>query len=221
MKVKVTIDYIVDFAEVLSGQSAKGAMLVLGAKNANEVASLFAEGILRDSKFMADKYTIIEEVSGRIETLNNTQTFEEYPQEAPKETPGVTQEEYQRALEQLVREQEELQKAQESAESDDLQEEDLEVFDGEEVIEEEQSDAPFQKQELHQEIAHRIIDDIFELETMEGKVDSIVVKNENIKQILLNIANVTEDSVVVREDLVGDYLIRYKNSENEIMEMMG
>lgn len=84
-----------------------------------------------------------------------------------------------------------------------------------EVIEDEDSF------EYKEEPQSKLAKHLFYLSTMEMEIDSVVVKNQELKDYILNGAAVAiaEDDIIVREDLGQDFVIRYLGEENNMIEV--
>lgn len=106
-----------------------------------------------------------------------------------------------------------------NAEVDYSQESNEQVVDtheeNSETIEDEES---FQYEEKPQS---KLARHLFYLSTMEAEVDSVVVKNQELKDYILNGSTlaIAEDDIIVREDLGQDFVIRYLGEENNMIEV--
>lgn len=69
-------------------------------------------------------------------------------------------------------------------------------------------------------LASKVDDYIFNIETERGTVESVVVNNfELLEAIIAHGAVAKEDQIVVRHDLDRNFIVRYKNVDNQIAEM--
>ena len=227
MKIKISISTEVDFTEMLLPENVEGAKLALGANNEVELIKKFSENVLANTQAYASNFRNMSNVVGDISLIES----DEQPQaeHQAQETDGDTaqQEVDFRETMRKIREYQEQQQHQDTGDeslSDDYlgnyvdspplsQEEIVENDEGEEI------DLVDTEEKI---VTHRV-DDVLRNIMLEGHtVDSMVVDSFDLKDHILENDEVVinKDSIIVREDLETNFVIRYVDTDNKIFEVV-
>ena len=227
MKIKISISAEVDFTEMLLPENVEGAKLALGANNEVELIKKFSENVLANTQSYASNFRNMGNIVGDISRIEP----DEQPQveHQAQETDGDTaqQEVDFRETMRKIREYQEQQQYQDTVEEDlehtyqdnDIdspplsQEEIVEHYEGEEI----------DLEDTEEESAIYRVENILRNIRTEGyPVDSIVVNSFDLKDRIMNNDEVTinKDSIIVREDLETDFVVRYVGTENRIYEVV-
>lgn len=227
MKIKISISTEVDFTEMLLPENVEGAKLALGANNEVELIKKFSENVLANTQAYASNFRNMSNVVGDISLIES----DEQPQaeHQAQETDGDTaqQEVDFRETMRKIREYQEQQQHQDTGDeslSDDYlgnyvdspplsQEEIVEHYEGEEIDLEDTEE---------ESAAYRIENILRNIRTEGYAVDSIVVDSLDLKDRIMNNDEVTinKDSIIVREDLETDFVVRYVDTENKVYEVV-
>ena len=228
MKFKISISAEVDFTEMLLPENVEGAKLALGANNEVELVKKFSENVLANTQSYASNFRNMGNVVGDISRIEP----DEQPQvehQAQEEDGNEAQQEVDfRETMRKIREYQEQQQYQDTVEEDlgnvyqedDYtenpplsQEEIVEHYEGEEI----------DLEDTEEESAIYRVENILRNIRTEGyPVDSIVVNSFDLKDRIMNNDEVTinKDSIIVREDLETDFVVRYVGTENRIYEVV-
>lgn len=227
MKFKISISAEVDFTEMLLPENVEGAKLALGANNEVELIKKFSENVLANTQSYASNFRNMGNVVGDISRIES----DEQPQvehQAQEAGDNEAQQEVDfRETMRKIREYQEQQQHQDTVEEDlehtyqdDYtdnpplsQEEIVEHYEGEEI------DLEDTEEEI---ITHRV-DDVLRNIMLEGRtVDSIVVNSFELKDHIMNSDEIVinKDSIIVRADLETDFVIRYLDETNNIVEVV-
>ena len=227
MKFKISISAEVDFTEMLLPENVEGAKLALGANNEVELIKKFSENVLANTQSYASNFRNMGNIVGDISRIEP----DEQPQvehQAQEEDGNEAQQEVDfRETMRKIREYQEQQQYQDTVEEDlehtyqdnDIdspplsQEEIVEHYEGEEI----------DLEDTEEESAIYRVENILRNIRTEGyPVDSIVVNSFDLKDRIMNNDEVTinKDSIIVREDLETDFVVRYVGTENRIYEVV-
>ena len=227
MKIKISISAEVDFTEMLLPENVEGAKLALGANNEVELIKKFSENVLANTQAYASNFRNMSNVVGDISLIES----DEPPQaeHQAQETDGdTTQQEVDfRETMRKIREYQEQQQHQDTGDeslSDDYlgnyvdtpslsQEEIVEHYEGEEI----------DLEDIEEKIVTHRVDDVLRSIVFEGRtVDSIVVNSFELKDYIMNSDEIAinKDSIIVRTDLETDFVIRYLDKTNNIVEVL-
>ena len=227
MKIKISISAEVDFTEMLLPENVEGAKLALGANNEVELIKKFSENILANTQSYASNFRNMGNVVGDISLIESDESPQDEHQAQEADGDTAQQEVDFRETMRKIREYQEQQQHQDTGDeglSDDYlgnyvdtpslsQEETVEHYEGEEI------DLVDTEEEI---VTHRI-DDVLRNIMLEGRtVDSIVVNSFELKDHIMNSGEVVinKDSIVVRADLETDFVIRYLDEANNIVEVV-
>jgi len=231
MKIKISISTEVDFTEMLLPENVEGAKLALGANNEVELIKKFSENVLANTQAYASNFRNMSNVVGDISLIESDEQSQTEHQ--AQETDGDTAQqevdfrETMRKIREYQEQQQQQQQHQDTGDeslSDDYlgnyvdtpslsQEETVEHYEGEEI------DLVDTEEEI---VTHRV-DDVLRNIMLEGHtVDSIVVNSFELKDHIMNSDEVVinKDSIVVRADLETDFVIRYLDEANNIVEVV-
>lgn len=227
MKIKLSISAEIDFTEMLLPENVEGAKLALGVNSEVEVIRKFSESILANTQSYASNFRNVSNIVGDISRIES----DEPPQaeHQAQETDGnETQQEIDfRETMRKIREYQEQQQYQDTVEEDlehtyqDDYTENLPLSQ-EEIVEHYEGDETYLEDTEEESAAYRIENILRNIRTEGYPVDSIVVNSFDLKDRIMNNDEVTinKDSIIVREDLETDFVIRYVGTENKIYEVV-
>ena len=245
MKIKISISAEVDFTEMLLPENVEGAKLALGANNEVELIKKFSENILANTQSYASNFRNMGNVVGDISLIESDEPPQAEHQAQETDDNEAQQEVDFRETMRKIREYQEQQQRQDTGDeglSDDYlgnyvdtpslsQEETIEHYEGEELIkyyEGEELIKYYEGEEIdladtEEESTTQRLDGILHNIKAEGyTVDSIVVESFDLKDHILENDEVVinKDSIIVREDLETDFVIRYIDETNKIFEVV-
>lgn len=227
MKFKISISAEVEFTEMLLPENVEGAKLALGANNEVELIKKFSENVLANTQAYASNFRNMSNIVGDISLIESDEQPQDEHQAQETDDSEAQQEVDFRETMRKIREYQEQQQRQDTGDeglSDDYlgnyvdtpslsQEETVEHYEGEEI----------DLEDTEEESATYRIENILRNIRTEGyAVDSIVVDSLDLKDRIMNNDEVTinKDSIIVREDLETDFVIRYVDTENRIFEVV-
>ena len=227
MKFKISISAEVDFTEMLLPENVEGAKMALGANNEVELIKKFSENILANTQSYASNFRNVGNIVGDISRIESDEPpqVEHQAQETDDDT--AQQEVDFKETMRKIREYQEQQQHQDAVEEDlgnDYQddytenpplsqEEIVEHYEGEEI----------DLEDTEEEIVTHRVDDVLRNIMLEGRtVDSIVVNSFELKDHIMNSDEIVinKDSIIVRADLETDFVIRYLDKTNNIVEVV-
>lgn len=227
MKFKISISAEVDFTEMLLPENVEGAKLALGANNEVELIKKFSESILANTQSYASNFSNVGNIVGDISRIESDEPPQVQHQEQATDGNEAQQEVDFRETMRKIREYQEQQQYQDTVEEDlehtyqdDYtdnpplsQEEIVEHYEGEEI------DLADTEEEI---VAHRIDDVLRNIMLEERTIDSIVVNSFELKDHIMNSDEIAinKDSIIVRADLETDFVIRYMDETNNIVEVV-
>lgn len=227
MKIKISISAEVDFTEMLLPENVEGAKLALGANNEVELVKKFSENILANTQSYASNFRNMGNVVGDISLIES----DEQPQDEhqAQETDGDTAQQevdFRETMRKIreYQEQQQHQDAEDESLSDDYlgnyvdspplsQEEIVEHYEGEEI----------DLEDIEEKIVTHRVDVVLRSIMLKGcTVDSIVVNSFELKDYIMNSDEIAinKDSIIVRADLETDFVIRYLDEANNIVEVV-
>lgn len=227
MKFKISISAEVDFTEMLLPENVEGAKLALGANNEVELIKKFSENVLANTQSYASNFRNMGNIVGDISRIES----DEQPQveHQAQETDGDTaqQEVDFRETMRKIREYQEQQQHQDAVEEDlgnDYQDDytDNPPLSQEEIVEHYEGEE-IDLEDTEEEIVTHRVDDVLRNIMLEGRtVDSIVVNSFELKDHIMNSDEIVinKDSIIVRADLETDFVIRYLDKTNNIVEVV-
>ena len=227
MKIKISISAEVDFTEMLLPENVEGAKLALGANNEVELVKKFSENVLANTQAYASNFRNMGNVVGDISLIESDEPPQAEHQAQETDDNEAQQEVDFRETMRKIREYQEQQQRQDTGDeglSDDYlgnyvdtpslsQEETIEHYEGEEI----------DLADTEEESTTQRLDGILHNIKAEGyTVDSIVVESSDLKDHILENDKVVinKDSIIVREDLETDFVIRYIDETNKIFEVV-
>ena len=227
MKIKISISAEVDFTEMLLPENVEGAKLALGANNEVELIKKFSENVLANTQSYASNFRNVGNVVGDISLIESDEQPQDEHQAQETGDNEAQQEVNFRETMRKIREYQEQQQHQDTGDeglSDDYlgnyvdtpslsQDETVEHYEGEET------DLSDNKEES---VAYRLDDILRNIQAEMCTVDSVVVNNFELKENIMNSDKITinKDSIIVREDLETDFVIRYIDDENQLFEVV-
>ena len=227
MKFKISISAEVDFTEMLLPENVEGAKLALGANNEVELIKKFSENVLANTQSYASNFRNMGNVVGDISRIEP----DEQPQiehQAQKTDSDTAQQEVDfRETMRKIREYQEQQQHQDAVEEDlgnDYQDgyTDNPPLSQEEIVEHHEGEE-IDLEDTEEEIVTHRVDDVLRNIMLEGRtVDSIVVNSFELKDHIMNSDEIVinKDSIIVRADLETDFVIRYLDETNNIVEVV-
>ena len=227
MKFKISISAEVDFTEMLLPENVEGAKLALGANNEVELIKKFSENVLANTQSYASNFRNMGNVVGDISRIEP----DEQPQiehQAQKTDSDTAQQEVDfRETMRKIREYQEQQQHQDAVEEDlgnDYQDDytDNPPLSQEEIVEHHEGEE-IDLEDTEEEIVTHRVDDVLRNIMLEGRtVDSIVVNSFELKDHIMNSDEIVinKDSIIVRADLETDFVIRYLDETNNIVEVV-
>ena len=232
MKFKISISAEVDFTEMLLPENVEGAKLALGANNEVELIKKFSENVLANTQSYASNFRNMGNVVGDISRIES----DEQPQveHQAQETDGDTaqQEVDFRETMRKIREYQEQQQHQDVVEEDlghDYQDDDTDnpPLSQEEIVEHYEGDETYLDETYLEDIeygdvTYRLDDILRNIKAEMYTVDSIVVQSFYLKDHIMDSDEIVinKDSIIVREDLETDFVIRYVDDENQLFEVV-
>ena len=227
MKFKISISAEVDFTEMLLPENVEGAKLALGANNEVELIKKFSENVLANTQSYASNFRNMGNIVGDISRIES----DERPQveHQAQETDGDTaqQEVDFRETMRKIREYQEQQQHQDAVEEDlgnDYQDDytDNPPLSQEEIVEHYEGEE-IDVADTEEESKTYRLDGILRSIKAEGyTIDSIVVDSLDLKDHIMDSDEIVinKDSIIVREDLETDFVIRYVDDENQLFEVV-
>lgn len=227
MKFKISISAEVDFTEMLLPENVEGAKLALGANNEVELIKKFSENVLANTQSYASNFRNMGNIVGDISRIES----DERPQveHQAQETDGDTaqQEVDFRETMRKIREYQEQQQHQDAVEEDlgnDYQDDytDNPPLSQEEIVEHYEGEE-IDLEDTEEESKTYRLDGILRSIKAEGyTIDSIVVDSLDLKDHIMDSDEIVinKDSIIVREDLEKDFVIRYVDDENQLFEVV-
>ena len=228
MRFKISISAEVDFTEMLLPENVEGAKLALGANNEVELVKKFSENVLANTQAYASNFRSMGNVVGDISLIESDEQSQDEHQ--------AQQEVDFRETMRKIREYQEQQQHQDTGDeglSDDYLGNyvDTPPLSQEETVEHYEEDEPIEYYEgeeidladTEEESTTQRLDGILHNIKAEGyTVDSIVVESFDLKDHVLENDEVVinKDSIIVREDLETDFVIRYVDIDNKIFEVV-
>ena len=228
MKIKISISAEVDFTEMLLPENVEGAKLALGANNEVELIKKFSENVLANTQSYASNFRNMGNIVGDISHIESDEPSQVEHQAQETDDNEAQQEVDFRETMRKIREYQEQQQHQDVEDDESLsddylgnyvdspplsQEETVEHYEGEEIdlVDTEEESA-----------AYRIENILRNIRTEGYAVDSIVVNSFDLKDRIMYNDEVTinKDSIIVREDLETDFVVRYINADNKIYEVV-
>lgn len=227
MKFKISISAEVDFTEMLLPENVEGAKLALGANNEVELIKKFSENVLANTQSYASNFRNMGNVVGDISRIEPDEQpqIEHQAQETDSDT--AQQEVDFRETMRKIREYQEQQQHQDAVEEDlgnDYQDgyTDNPPLSQEEIVEHHEGEE-IDLEDTEEEIVTHRVDDVLRNIMLEGRtVDSIVVNSFELKDHIMNSDEIVinKDSIIVRADLETDFVIRYLDETNNIVEVV-
>lgn len=227
MKIKLSISAEIDFTEMLLPENIEGAKLALGVNSEVELIRKFSESILANTQSYASNFRNVSNIAGDISRIESDE---------PPQVEHQSQETYGNEAQQEIDFRETMRKIQEYQEQQQYQdtvEEDLgDVYQDdytdspplsqEEIVEHYEGEEIDLEDAEEESATYRIENILRNIRTEGYPVDSIVVNSFDLKDRIMNNDEVTinKDSIIVREDLETDFVVRYINAENRIYEVV-
>lgn len=236
MKFKISISAEVDFTEMLLPENVEGAKLALGANNEVELIKKFSENVLANTQSYASNFRNMGNIVGDISRIESDEQPQVGHQAQETDDNEAQQEVDFRETMRKIREYQEQQQHQDAVEEDlgnDYQDDytDNPPLSQEETVEHYEEDEPVEDYEgeeidladtVDENTTHRL-DSILRTIRAEGyAIDSIVVNSFELKDHIMNSDEVAinKDSIIVRADLETDFVIRYLDETNNIVEVV-
>lgn len=236
MKFKISISAEVDFTEMLLPENVEGAKLALGANNEVELIKKFSENVLANTQSYASNFRNVGNIVGDISRIESDEQPPQVEHQA-QETDDTAQQEVDfRETMRKIREYQEQQQHQDVADEDlgnDYQDDytDNSPLSQEEIVEHYEEDEPteyYEGEETYLEdtedesVTYRLDNILRNIRTEGYAVDSIVVDSFDLKDRILENDEVVinKDSIIVREDLETDFVVRYVDGTNKIYEVV-
>lgn len=236
MKFKISISAEVDFTEMLLPENVEGAKLALGANNEVELIKKFSENVLANTQSYASNFRNMGNIVGDISRIESDEQPQVGHQAQETDDNEAQQEVDFRETMRKIREYQEQQQHQDAVEEDlgnDYQDDytDNPPLSQEEIVEHYEEDEPVEDYEgeeidladtVDENTTHRL-DGILRTIRAEGyAIDSIVVNSFELKDHIMNSDEVAinKDSIIVRADLETDFVIRYLDETNNIVEVV-
>ena len=227
MKFKISISAEVDFTEMLLPENVEGAKMALGANSEVELIKKFSENILANTQSYASNFRNVGNIVGDISRIESDEPPQVEHQVQETDGSEAQQEVDFRETMRKIREYQEQQQHQDAVEEDlgnDYQDDytDNPPLSQEEIVEHYEGEE-IDLEDTEEEIVTHRVDDVLRNIMLEGRtVDSIVVNSFDLKDRIMNNDEVTinKDSIIVREDLETDFVIRYVDDENQLFEVV-
>ena len=236
MKFKISISAEVDFTEMLLPENVEGAKLALGANNEVELIKKFSENVLANTQSYASNFRNMGNIVGDISRIESDEPPQVEHQAQEADDNEAQQEVDFRETMRKIREYQEQQQHQDVAEEDlehTYQDDDTDnpPLSQEEIVEHYEEDEPVEDYEgeeidladtVDENTTHRLDSILRTIRAEEYAIDSIVVNNFELKDHIMNSDEVAinKDSIIVRADLETDFVIRYLDETNNIVEVV-
>ena len=227
MKFKISISAEVDFTEMLLPENVEGAKMALGANSEVELIKKFSENILANTQSYASNFRNVGNIVGDISRIESDEPpqVEHQAQETDDDT--AQQEVDFKETMRKIREYQEQQQRQDVVKEDlghDYQDDDTDnpPLSQEEIVEHYEGEE-IDLEDTEEEIVTHRVDDVLRNIMLEGRtVDSIVVNSFELKDHIMNSDEIVinKDSIIVRADLETDFVIRYLDKTNNIVEVV-
>ena len=227
MKFKISISAEVDFTEMLLPENVEGAKLALGANNEVELIKKFSENVLANTQSYASNFRNMGNIVGDISRIESDEQPQVGHQAQETDDNEAQQEVDFRETMRKIREYQEQQQHQDAVEEDlgnDYQDDytDNPPLSQEEIVEHYEGEE-IDLEDTEEEIVTHRVDDVLRNIMLEGRtVDSIVVNSFELKDHIMNSDKIVinKDSIIVRTDLETDFVIRYLDETNNIVEVV-
>ena len=227
MKFKISISAEVDFTEMLLPENVEGAKLALGANNEVELIKKFSENVLANTQSYASNFRNMGNIVGDISRIESDEQPQVERQAQETDDNEAQQEVDFRETMRKIREYQEQQQHQDAVEEDlgnDYQDDytDNPPLSQEEIVEHYEGEEIDLEDTEEESAAYRIENILRNIRTEGYAVDSIVVNSFDLKDRILQNDEVVinKDSIIVREDLETDFVVRYINADNKIYEVV-
>lgn len=227
MKIKISISTEVDFTEMLLPENVEGAKLALGANNEVELIKKFSENVLANTQAYASNFRNMSNVVGDISLIESDEQPQAEHQAQETDDDTAQQEVDFRETMRKIREYQEQQQHQDTGDeslSDDYLGNyvDSPPLSQEEIVENDVGKETDLADTEEESVTDRL-DGILRNIRAEGyTVDSMVVDSFDLKDHILENDEVVinKDSIIVREDLETNFVIRYVDTDNKIFEVV-
>ena len=227
MKFKISISAEVDFTEMLLPENVEGAKLALGANSEVELIKKFSENVLANTQSYASNFRNMGNIVGDISRIESDEPPQVEHQAQETDDNAAQQEVDFRETMRKIREYQEQQQHQDAVEEDlgnDYQDDytDNPPLSQEEIVEHYEGEE-IDLEDTEEEIVTHRVDDVLRNIMLEGRtVDSIVVNSFELKDHIMNSDEIVinKDSIIVRADLETDFVIRYLDKTNNIVEVV-
>lgn len=227
MKFKISISAEVDFTEMLLPENVEGAKLALGANNEVELIKKFSENVLANTQSYASNFRNMGNIVGDISRIESDEQPQVERQAQETDDNEAQQEVDFRETMRKIREYQEQQQHQDAVEEDlgnDYQDDytDNPPLSQEEIVEHYEGEEIDLEDTEEESAAYRIENILRNIRTEGYAVDSIVVNSFDLKDRILENDEIVinKDSIIVREDLETDFVVRYINADNKIYEVV-
>ena len=227
MKFKISISAEVDFTEMLLPENVEGAKLALGANNEVELIKKFSENVLANTQSYASNFRNMGNIVGDISHIESDEPSQVEHQAQETDDNEAQQEVDFRETMRKIREYQEQQQHQDAVEEDlgnDYQDDytDNPPLSQEEIVEHYEGEE-IDVADTEEESKTYRLDGILRSIKAEGyTIDSIVVDSLDLKDHIMDSDEIVinKDSIIVREDLETDFVIRYVDDENQLFEVV-
>lgn len=238
MKFKISISAEVDFTEMLLPENVEGAKMALGANSEVELIKKFSENVLANTQSYASNFRNMGNIVGDISRIESDEQPQVEHQAQEADDNEAQQEVDFRETMRKIREYQEQQQQQRQ----DVAEEDLEhtyqdddtdnpPLSQEEIVEHYEEDEPIEHYEgeeidladtEEESVIHKLDDNLRDIISEDNTIDSIVVSSFYLKDHIVDNDEfvINKDSVIVRADLETDFVIRYLDETNNIVEVV-
>lgn len=227
MKFKISISAEVDFTEMLLPENVEGAKLALGANNEVELIKKFSENVLANTQSYASNFRNMGNIVGDISRIESDERPQVGHQAQETDDNEAQQEVDFRETMRKIREYQEQQQHQDAVEEDlehTYQDDDIDSppLSQEEIVEHYEGEEIDLEDTEEESAAYRIENILRNIRTEGYAVDSIVVNSFDLKDRILENDEIVinKDSIIVREDLETDFVVRYVGTENRIYEVV-
>ena len=227
MKFKISISAEVDFTEMLLPENVEGAKLALGANSEVELIKKFSENVLANTQSYASNFRNMGNIVGDISHIESDEPSQVEHQAQETDDNEAQQEVDFRETMRKIREYQEQQQHQDAVEEDlgnDYQDDytDNPPLSQEEIVEHYEGEE-IDLEDTEEESKTYRLDGILRSIKAEGyTIDSIVVDSLDLKDHIMDSDEIVinKDSIIVREDLETDFVIRYVDDENQLFEVV-
>ena len=227
MKFKISISAEVDFTEMLLPENVEGAKMALGANSEVELIKKFSENILANTQSYASNFRNMGNIVGDISHIESDEPSQVEHQAQETDDNEAQQEVDFRETMRKLREYQEQQQHQDAVEEDlgnDYQDDytDNPPLSQEEIVEHYEGEE-IDVADTEEESKTYRLDGILRSIKAEGyTIDSIVVDSLDLKDHIMDSDEIVinKDSIIVREDLETDFVIRYVDDENQLFEVV-